>query len=100
MRRSVWRRLLGDTRAVIGLLVIAGIMLVALTAPLIAGHDPLAIDLRQRLQPPSSAHWLGTDFQGRDVWARLVFGARISLAVGLISQSVALALGVTLGLVA
>ena len=100
MRRAVWRRLLEDTRALIGLVVVAGMVLVAIAAPIIAGHDPLAIDLRERLQPPSGEHWMGTDFQGRDVWARLVHGARISLAVGFISQSVALFLGVTLGLLA
>ncbi len=100
MRTALWRRLFGDTRAVIGVVVIGTMVVVALAAPLLAGHDPLAINLRDRLTAPSADHWLGTDMQGRDVWARLVFGARISLAVGLISQSVALALGVTLGLLA
>ena len=100
MTRGVGRRLLGDTRAVIGVVVIGTMVIVALAAPILARHDPLAIDLRDRLTPPSGEHWMGTDMQGRDVWARLVFGARISLAVGLISQSVALALGVTLGLLA
>ncbi len=100
MKASVWRRLLQDNRARLGLVVIVGMVLLAIAAPLIARYDPLAIDLRTRLRPPSSEHWMGTDFQGRDVWARLVFGARISLSVGLISQSVALFLGVSLGLVA
>ena len=100
MRPGVWPRLLKDTRAIIGLVVIVAMVLIAIAAPLIARHDPLAIDLRDRLQAPSMVHWMGTDFQGRDVWARLVYGARISLAVGLISQSVALFLGVTLGLLA
>jgi ABC-type dipeptide/oligopeptide/nickel transport system permease subunit len=76
------------------------IVAAALLAPAIARHDPLDIDLMSRLRAPSSAHWLGTDVQGRDVWARLVYGARISLAVGLVSQTIALLLGVTLGLVA
>jgi ABC-type dipeptide/oligopeptide/nickel transport system permease subunit len=52
------------------------------------------------LRPPSTEHWLGTDIQGRDVWSRLVFGARISLSVGIVSQGIALALGLTLGLIA
>src|SRR5204863_555127 len=52
------------------------------------------------LQGPSTNHWLGTDIQGRDVWARLVYGARISLSVGLISQGIALSLGVVFGLLA
>jgi ABC-type dipeptide/oligopeptide/nickel transport system permease subunit len=69
-------------------------------APLLARHDPVRVDLLRQLQPPSAEHWMGTDVQGRDVWARLVYGARISLAVGLISQSIALAIGLTLGLIA
>lgn len=100
MTRGVWRRLVDDPRALLGLVVIGAMTLVAIAAPLLARHDPLAIDLRDRLTAPSGEHWMGTDMQGRDVWARLVYGARISLAVGLISQSVALALGVTLGLLA
>jgi len=72
----------------------------AIAAPLITHQDPLHIDLAQMLQRPSPAHWLGTDFQGRDIWARLVYGSRVSLTVGLISQGIALTLGVTLGLIA
>jgi len=100
VKPGMLRRLLRDTRALIGLTVIATMVIVAIAAPVIARHDPLAIDLRGRLAAPSADHWMGTDIQGRDVWARLVYGARISLAVGLISQSVALLLGVTLGLLA
>jgi ABC-type dipeptide/oligopeptide/nickel transport system permease subunit len=72
----------------------------AVAAPLVARHDPVHIDLINQLLPPSADHWLGTDLQGRDVWARLVYGARISLAVGILSQLIALALGITLGLLA
>src|SRR5688572_19732102 len=97
---EVWARLSRDTRARIGLLVVVMLLLVAILAPLLARHDPIRGDLIRQLQPPSAEHWMGTDVQGRDVWARLVYGARISLAVGLISQSIALAIGVTLGLVA
>jgi ABC-type dipeptide/oligopeptide/nickel transport system permease subunit len=97
---DVWTRLRRDTRARIGLIVIAMLLLVAILAPLLARHDPIRGDLLRQFQPPSAEHWMGTDVQGRDVWARLVYGARISLAVGLISQSIALALGLTLGLIA
>lgn len=72
----------------------------ALVAPLISHGDPIAQDLGIRLQAPSAAHWLGTDGAGRDVWARLVYGARVSLAVGLISQGIAVTLGLTFGLLA
>ena len=97
---EVWARLRRDTRARIGLAVVALLLIGALLAPVLARHDPIGIDLVGQLQPPSSEHWMGTDVQGRDVWARLVYGARVSLAVGLISQSIALALGLTLGLLA
>ena len=94
------RRLRRDARAWIGVAVVVLMVLAALLAPLVARHDPTAIDLAGQLRPPSAENWLGTDVQGRDVWARLVYGARISLAVGIISQGIALVLGVTLGLVA
>jgi ABC-type dipeptide/oligopeptide/nickel transport system permease subunit len=84
----------------VGIVVIAVLLIMALGAPVIARQNPNDIDLINMLAAPSRAHWLGTDIQGRDVWARLVYGARISLAVGVISQSIALALGVTFGLIA
>lgn len=96
----VWQRLRRDPRAMLGLAVVVVLIGSAIAAPLIARHDPLRIDLINQLTPPSGAHWLGTDVQGRDVWARMVYGARISLAVGLISQAIALALGLSMGLMA
>jgi ABC-type dipeptide/oligopeptide/nickel transport system permease subunit len=100
MNRSLVARLRRDPRAAIGVSVVVLVTLAALLAPAIARHDPLAIDLAGQLVPPSAEHWMGTDIQGRDVWARLVYGARVSLAVGVISQSIALLIGVTLGLLA
>ena len=100
MIRMLWARLRYDARAVVGLSVIALLVGAAVAAPVVARHDPIGIDLAGQLAAPSAAHWMGTDVQGRDVWARLVYGARISLAVGLISQAIALLLGVSLGLVA
>lgn len=98
--RSARARFVSDPRLVIGGTVVVLIVLMAVLAPLIARHDPNAINLIDLLEPPSHAHWLGTDVEGRDVWARLVYGARVSLAVGIISQSIAATLGVLLGLVA
>src|ERR1041384_3375098 len=92
-------RLLSDNRARFGIAVIVVMALAAIAAPWIAG-DPLKIDLTHYLQKPSGAHWFGTDVQGRDVWARLVYGARVSLSVGIVSQGIALSLGIFLGLVA
>ena len=94
------RRLLRDRRAQIGLVIVALIIAAAIFAPLLAVHDPIGIDLAGMLEKPSGDHWMGTDIQGRDVWARLVYGARVSIAVGVISQGIALFLGVLLGLVA
>jgi peptide/nickel transport system permease protein len=93
-------RLGSDRRAWFGGGTIVLLALMAVAAPLVAGHDPFGIDLINSLQPPSAQHWFGTDIQGRDVWARLVYGARVSLSVGIISQGIALSLGVILGLLA
>ncbi|HKC80794.1 MAG TPA: ABC transporter permease [Gemmatimonadaceae bacterium] len=94
------QRFLGDNRARIGIGIVVIMSLAAVLAPLLARQSPITIDLSHLLQRPSAQHWLGTDIQGRDIWSRLVYGARVSLTVGLISQGIALALGVTLGLIA
>jgi ABC-type dipeptide/oligopeptide/nickel transport system permease subunit len=100
MNERVTRALRRDARAWFGIGVVAVIVLLAVLAPLVSHHDPLAIDLVNQLQGPSPAHWLGTDIQGRDVWARLVYGSRVSLTAGIVSQAIALTLGLTLGLIA
>jgi len=99
-RPGVGELLRRDRRAWFGAGVIVALGAAALFAPLFARHDPIAIDLANQLLPPSSFHWLGTDVQGRDVWARLLYGARVSLGVGVGSQSIALTLGLTLGVLA
>ena len=98
MATAAWARMRDDRRARVGLGVIAVLILAALLAPLIEGTNPIQINLRNALQAPSGAHWLGTDAQGRDVWSRLVHGARISLLVGLSSVALSVLLGVSLGL--
>lgn len=94
-----WRHFRRDTRGWLGLGVVVTLVVLAVAAPLVA-TDPIRISLVDALEPPSASHWLGTDVQGRDVWARLVYGARVSLLVGIVSQGIALTLGVGLGLVA
>jgi len=94
------RALHHDRRVWVGGTVVLAAVLVAIAAPLFARHDPTAINLADQLLPPSSTYWLGTDVQGRDVWARLVYGARVSLGIGLASQTLSLSLGLLLGLVA
>ena len=94
-------RLRHDPLFRIGLALVVLVVAAGLLAPWLSPADPIAGDLRHAyLLPPNAAHWLGTDSQGRDVLSRVLYGARISLVVGLVSQSVALVLGVTLGLVA
>ena len=100
MNERVKRALRRDPRAWFGVAVVVLIVLLAVLAPLVSHGDPLAIDLVNQLQGPSRQHWLGTDIQGRDVWARLVYGSRISLTAGIVSQAIALTLGLTLGLTA
>src|SRR3954464_11196245 len=94
------QRFFGDNRARIGIGIVVIMALAAVLAPLVARQSPITIDLLHILQRPSAHHWLGTDIQGRAIWSRLVYGARVSLPVGLISQGIALTLGVTMGLVA
>ena len=96
----VVRQLRADARLWIGGSVVLVLALAALAAPLVATHDPFSIDLRSALQPPGAGHFFGTDAQGRDVYSRLVYGARVSLLVGIISQGISLSMGVALGLVA
>ncbi len=94
-------RLRRDPMFQLGLGLVALVVAAALLAPWLAPADPLVGDLQKAyLLPPGAGHLLGTDTQGRDVLSRVVWGARISLGVGLVAQSVATLLGVTLGLVA
>lgn len=97
---STTGKLKGDGRTWIGIAVISALVVLALGAPLFARYDPARIDLQHILEAPSGVHWMGTDAQGRDVWARLLFGARVSLLVGIASQGIAMFTGVVLGLIA
>ncbi len=90
----------GNRAAVIGAVVVALIILVAIFAPLIAPFDPEAINLRARMKPPSAEHWFGTDELGRDIVSRVVWGARPSLMVGFVSVAIATVVGTLFGLLA
>jgi len=83
-----------------GLLIVACVALLALLAPWIAPYDPTLINVKTILMPPSLEHLCGTDTLGRDVFSRMLFGARISLAVGFIAVGIAIAIGVALGAMA
>ncbi|MBI3707200.1 MAG: ABC transporter permease, partial [Proteobacteria bacterium] len=84
----------------VGLVMFLCVVAVALLAPLLATHDPLDQDVLARLKGPSIEHLLGTDYFGRDVYSRLLFGARISLVIGLTAIGAAMLIGSTIGLVA
>jgi len=104
-RPAGWRRLfraplLRNPLNVAGLAVVLALAAGALLAPLIAPADPLAQTLAARLEPPSAAHWLGTDQLGRDLLSRLLYGARISLVIGLTVVMLAGIFGTLVGLVA
>ncbi|HYG80332.1 MAG TPA: ABC transporter permease [Pyrinomonadaceae bacterium] len=86
--------------AITGLAFVGLLVVLALLAPLIATHDVGATDLFNRYQPPSGEHWLGTDATGRDVFSRVVYGARISLRVGLIVVTVSAVVGTVIGALA
>ncbi|MBR0757671.1 ABC transporter permease [Bradyrhizobium jicamae] len=98
--RRAWRRLIKRRGAVIGMVVIALFTLLAIFAPLIVPYDPIATSWSLVRKAPTTLHWFGTDELGRDVLARVVYGARASLLAGVISVSIALAIGVPLGLLA
>lgn len=87
----------GGTFAWVGLALLAAIVLVASLAPVIAPHDPLTQDIVNQFLPPSSEFWLGTDSYGRDVLSRIIYGARISLIVGLLSILIAMTVGTIFG---
>jgi peptide/nickel transport system permease protein len=82
---------------VIGVVIVVVLVLVALFAPWIATYDVGATDLSMRYLPPSLAHWFGTDSTGRDIFSRVVFGARISLQVGIVVVTVSAIIGTLLG---
>jgi ABC-type dipeptide/oligopeptide/nickel transport system permease subunit len=99
-RGDMWRRFKHNKLAVFGLGLIVLIVLVAVFADLICRFDPASIDVVNRRQPPSSTHWFGTDQIGRDVFARVIFGSRVSLRVGIFAVVIAVVIGVVLGSIA
>lgn len=97
---DAWRRFRRNRLAVVGLGLIGVLVLAALFAELITTYEPNAIDVEARRQGPSAEHWFGTDQIGRDLFSRIVFGARVSLRVGIVSMLIATGIGVVVGSVA
>jgi len=94
------RRMLRNPLGLLALAVLAIIVLAAIFAPLLTSYNPNAASVTNVLQPPGAGHLLGTDGAGRDVWARLLYGARYTLAGALLATVVAAVIGITAGLVA
>ncbi|MDQ6941589.1 MAG: ABC transporter permease [Candidatus Eremiobacteraeota bacterium] len=97
---DVWRRFRRAPGAVVGAVVVTAIVLLAVFAPLLAPSDPLAQHVAQGAQGPSGGHWFGTDKLGRDVFARILYGARISIRIGFVAVGLAITAGTLIGLVA
>lgn len=97
---SLLRAVVRHRLATVGLTIIALMCLMAVFASLLAPYNPYDQDLYAVLSPPSAAHWLGTDNLGRDVLSRVIYGARVSLLVGIVSTALSSAIGVVAGLVA
>jgi peptide/nickel transport system permease protein len=102
--RGLWgdalRRFFRTPSAIVGLVLVIGFVLVALLAPLLAPYDPRAANLSDSLKPPSAEHLLGSDLQGRDELSRIIWGARNSLQIGIISVAIGVSLGMIVGSVA
>ncbi|HKC91001.1 MAG TPA: nickel transporter permease [Candidatus Limnocylindria bacterium] len=100
MRLAARAPILANPLNLLALALIAVFALCALFAPVIAPYDPLVQDLAQRLRPPSPEHWLGTDSLGRDIASRILYGARISLIIGVVVVASAGVVGTVIGLIA
>lgn len=96
-KNTVFKRFLKNKLATAGLIILVIMILLAIFAPLLATHDYQAIDPINANTPPNSEHWLGTDQYGRDLFSRMLYGARYSLAIGICSQLLAVIIGVILG---
>lgn len=102
--RYIWRQLIISKTGIFGAVLVLLVVLIAICAPLLTGHDPGAVNPLNRLKPPAwldggtAEYWLGTDNLGRDMWSRIVYGARVSLIVGMGAVIVSGIIGAILGL--
>jgi peptide/nickel transport system permease protein len=99
-KNRAWERFKRNKAALISLCIMCVLILVALFAPWIATHNPAEQDLINRLKPPSAEHWFGTDDLGRDLFSRVIYGARVSLSVGIFSVLFNVIIGVAVGAIA
>jgi peptide/nickel transport system permease protein len=94
----VWRELRRSHSALVGLVILVVLIIMAVFAPLLAPYDPVEMRLVDQFLPPSQEHLLGTDEFGRDIFSRILYGARISLQVGIIAVGIAAVIGTAVGL--
>jgi ABC-type dipeptide/oligopeptide/nickel transport system permease subunit len=97
--RRLWRQFRYNRAGVIGLVILGLFLLAGLTANVLAPYDPYEIDLEGGLTKPSAKHWLGRDELGRDLLSRIIYGARLSLVIGVIAVSIGVGIGVPVGAV-
>ncbi len=99
--RGEWLRSLLRTHPtmVLGAVILVLAFSAALLAPWLGTVDPLRIEPIARLRPPSAMHWFGTDIFGRDIWSRVIYGARVSLTVGVAVAAISISIGLLIGLV-
>src|SRR3989304_4666672 len=101
--RKMWFRFRQSTLSVVGLAIVVALVLAAALAPALAPypqHAGVCVAFDHALRPPAGRNWLGTDDAGRDIFSRILFGARISLTLGVVVLVIAVGLGVPLGLIA
>ena len=98
--KEIWRRCRRNKQAMAGMCMLLLMIFSAIFASVISPYDPLQQDIINRLQPPSAAHFFGTDELGRDIFSRILYGSRISLTVGLIAVSISSVVGCALGAIA
>ena len=97
-KESLWQKVKGFPLSLkFALFVIAVLVFIGIAAPLLAPHDPLDVDVTQKLQGWSSTHWLGTDYLGRDMLSRLLYGTRYSVGVTAIVLSLVFLVGLIVG---
>jgi len=98
--RESWTQLRRSKHATVGVSIVIVLVLAALLAPVVAPYDPYYANLKEALEPPSSRHLMGTDDLGRDIFSRVLYGARISLQVGVLAEAISLVIGITAGAIA
>jgi peptide/nickel transport system permease protein len=102
--RDAWHRMIRNPGAIVGFIIVAAFVIAAIFAPLIATHDPVEQNLlliaNGCCPGPSAEHWFGVDLLGRDLFSRIIYGARISLLIGVVSVAIGFSVGLVLGAIA